>query len=132
MAKVGISQLVTLLKKVCCQVSRCLSVMYERGDLLMSLVRQVQTSEIQIATQKMSKSGSFGTSKFSLMRDEIQKHEFQADHDKRNTQKLNGIIESQRGEINRALTGDEQLRRDQQLLHVQLLEQNRELRETHE
>ena len=39
---------------------------------------------------------------------------------------------SQRGEINRAPAGDEQLRRDQQLLHVQLLEQNRELREAHE
>ena len=58
-------------------------------------------------------------------RAEIQKHEFQADYDRRSTQKLNGIIETQRGEINRALAGDEQLRRDQQLLHEQLLEQNR-------
>ena len=65
-------------------------------------------------------------------RAEIQKHEFQADCDRRNIQKLNGVIESQRGEINRALAGDEQLRRDQQFLHVQLLEQNRELREAHE
>ena len=32
----------------------------------------------------------------------------------------------------RALEGDEQLRRDQQLIHEQLLEQNRELREAHE
>ena len=45
---------------------------------------------------------------------------------------MNGDIESQRGEIYRALQGDEQLRRDQQLLHVQLLEQNRDLREGHE
>ena len=45
---------------------------------------------------------------------------------------MNGVIESRRGEINRALAGDEQLRRDQQLLHVQLLERNRELREAHE
>ena len=30
---------ITLLKKVCCQVSPCLSVMQEREDLLMSLVR---------------------------------------------------------------------------------------------
>ena len=64
-------------------------------------------------------------------RAEIQKHEFQADHDRRSIQKLNGVIESQQGEINRALEGDEQLRRDQQLLHEQLLEQNRELREAH-
>ena len=41
---------------------------------------------------------------------------------------MNEIIESQRGEMNRALAGDKQLRRDQQLLHDQLLEQNRELR----
>ena len=44
---------------------------------------------------------------------------------------MNGVIESQRGEINRAFEGDEQLRRDQQFLHEQLLEQNRELREAH-
>ena len=42
---------------------------------------------------------------------------------------MNGIFESQRGEINRALAGGEQLRRDQQLLHEHLLEQNRNLRE---
>ena len=64
-------------------------------------------------------------------RAEIQKYEFQADYDKRNIQKLNGVVASQRDEINRAHQGDERLRRDQQLLHVQLLEQNRELREAH-
>ena len=63
---------------------------------------------------------------------EIEKHEFQAVYDRRSTQKLNGVIECQRGEINRALAGDEQLRRDQKLLHEQLLEQNRVLREAHE
>ena len=60
---------------------------------------------------------------------EIQKHEFQADYDRRSIQELNGFIESQRDEINRALQGDEQLGRDQQLLHEQLSEHNRELRE---
>ena len=86
----------------------------------------------------MSKSGFFWNdkkSKFSLIVDctaEIQKHEFQADYDRRNIPKLNGVIESQRGEINRALEGDEQLRRDQQLLHEPLLEKNRELRVAHE
>ena len=45
---------------------------------------------------------------------------------------MNEVIESQRGEINRSLAGDEQFGRDQQLLHEQLLEQNRDLRETHE
>ena len=63
---------------------------------------------------------------------EIQKHEFQADYDRRSIQKLNEVIESQRGEIYRAHQGDERLRRDQQLLHEQLLEQNRNLREAHE
>ena len=38
----------------------------------------------------------------------------------------------QRGEIYRAHQGDEQHRRDHQLLHEQLLEQNRDLREAHE
>ena len=68
---------------------------------------------------------------FADFRAEIQKHEFQADYDGRSIQILSGIIESQRGEINRALEGDDQLRRDEQLLHEQLLEQNRELREAH-
>ena len=62
---------------------------------------------------------------------EIQKHKFQADYDRRSIQKLSEVIESQRGEIYRAHQGDEQLRRDQQLLHEELLEQNRELREAH-
>ena len=64
-------------------------------------------------------------------RAEIQKHGFQADSDRRSIPKLNGVIESQRDEINRALAGDDQLRRDQQLLHEQVSEQNRDLREAH-
>ena len=83
----------------------------------------------------MSKSGfslNDKKSKFSLIVEQrFKKHEFQADYDRRSFQKLNGVIESQRDEIVRALQGDEQLRRDQQLLHEQLLEQNRELREAH-
>ena len=63
---------------------------------------------------------------------EIQINEFQADYDRRSNQKLNEVFESQRGEIYRAHQGDEQLRRDQQLLHEQLLEQNLDLREAHE
>ena len=45
---------------------------------------------------------------------------------------MNEVIESQRGEIYRAHQGDEQHRRDKQLLHEQLLKQNRDLREAHE
>ena len=64
-------------------------------------------------------------------RAEIQKHEFQADSDRRSIQELNGIIESQRREIDHTLACDDQLRRDQLLLHEQLSEQNRDLREAH-
>ena len=63
---------------------------------------------------------------------EIQKHEFQADYDRRSIQKLNEVIESQKGEICRARQGDERLRQDHQLLHEQLLKQNWDLREAHE
>ena len=63
---------------------------------------------------------------------EIRKHEFQADYDRRSIQKLNETIESQKEEICRAHQGDERSRQDQQLLHEQLLEQNRDLREAHE
>ena len=64
-------------------------------------------------------------------RAEIQKHEFQTNYDRRSIQKLNGISVSQRSEINHAHARDEQLRRDQQLLHEQLSEQNRDRREAH-
>ena len=65
------------------------------------------------------------------VRTEIHKHEFQADSDRRSIQELNGIIESQRREIDHTLASDEQLRRDQLLLQEQLSEQNRDLREAH-
>ena len=64
---------------------------------------------------------------FERQKEQILKHEFQADSDRRSIQELNAIVESQRSEINHARAGDEQLRRNQQLLHEQLLEQNREL-----
>ena len=76
----------------------------------------------------MSKSGfswNDKKSRFSLIVEQrFRKHEFHADYDRRSIQKLE--LSS-----NRALAGDEQLRRDQQLLHEQLFEQNRELREAH-
>ena len=62
---------------------------------------------------------------------EIRKHEFQADYDRRSIHKLNETIESQKGEICRAQR-DERLRRDHQLLHEQLLQQNWDPREVHE
>ena len=65
------------------------------------------------------------------VRTEIHKHEFQADSDGRSIQELNGIIASQRREIDHTIAGDEQLRRDQLLLHEQRSEQHRDLREAH-
>ena len=65
------------------------------------------------------------------VRTEIQKHEFQADSDRRSIQELTGIIESRRREIDHTNASDEQLRRDQLLLQEQLSEQNRDLREAH-
>ena len=65
-------------------------------------------------------------------RAEIHKHEFQADSDRRSIQELSGIIESQRREIDHTHVRDEQLRRDHQLPHEQLLKQNSDLREAHE
>ena len=61
---------------------------------------------------------------------EIKKHEFQADYDRRSVQKLSEIIESQQEELHCA-QAEERQRRDQQLLHEQLLQQNSELREAH-
>ena len=43
------------------------------------------------------------------VRTEIQKHELQAESDGRSIHELNGIIESQRKEIDHIIAGDEQL-----------------------
>ena len=64
------------------------------------------------------------------VRTEIQKHEFEADSDRRSIQELTGIIDSQRREIDHTIASDEQSRRDQSPLQEQLSEQNRDLRET--
>ena len=62
---------------------------------------------------------------------EIGKHEFQADYDRRDIQKINEKIELQQEELHRA-QAEERLRQDHQLLHEQLLKQNWDLREAHE
>ena len=61
-------------------------------------------------------------------RAEIEKHEFQANYDLRSIEKLSVTIESQQEELHRA-QADELHRWDQQLLHEQLLAQNRDLRD---
>ena len=63
------------------------------------------------------------------VKSEIQKHELQAESDRRSILELTGIIDSQRKEIDHTITSDEQLERDQLLLQEQLSEQNRALRE---
>ena len=67
---------------------------------------------------------------FAEVRSEIQKHELQAESDRRSIQELTGIIDSQRMEIDHTVTGCEQSRRDQLLLKEEISEQNRDLRET--
>ena len=70
-------------------------------------------------------------SKFSLTLEQSFRDEVQADSDRRSIQELNGIIDSERRDIDHTLAGDEQLRRDKLLLQEQLSEQNRDLREAH-
>ena len=62
---------------------------------------------------------------------EIKKHELQADYDRRSVRKLGEIVESQQEELHFA-QAEELQRRDQQLLHERLLQQNLELREAHQ
>ena len=62
---------------------------------------------------------------------EIQKHEFQADYDRRSFQKLTETIESQKEELHLA-QAEKRRRQDHQLLHEQLLKQNWDLLEAHE
>ena len=88
--------------------------------------REMENERIRILLERQKKEQVLAE-----VRTEIHKHEVQADSDRRSIQELNGIIESQRREIDHTIAGDEQLRRDQLLLQEQLSEQNRDLREAH-
>ena len=83
----AVDKLITLLKKVCRPVSRCLSVI-EQGDLLViSLIHKSQTSKkTRVAAQKISKSGFFWNdreSRFSLIvKQRFKNMNFQADYDR--------------------------------------------------
>ena len=132
-----VDKLITLVKKVCCQLSPFLSVCHARTGRpvheLSSLgsrsrekpSRDSENERIRILLERQKEQI------LADCRAEIHEHEFQADPDRRGIQELSGIIESQRRQIDHALAGDEQLRRDQLLLHEQLSEQNRDLREAH-
>ena len=110
--------------------------MLEQGDPYMNFVRQVQAPEKNPSRDSENEQIRIllERQKEQILADcraEVQKHEFQADYDRRSIQKLNGIIESPRSEVDHVHARDEQLRRDQQLLHEHLLEQVRDLREAH-
>ena len=98
-------KLITLMKKVCCQLSP-FSHTQERGDPYTNSVRvkkrkssgEMENERIRILLERQI---------LSDVRTEIQKHEFQADSDRRSIQELSGIIESQRREIDHTIAGDE-------------------------
>ena len=114
----AVDKLIRLLTKVCCPVSRRLSVTLVQGDFvfdeigsLISNVREnkrrnLESEQIRILLERQKEQN------LNDYRAEIEKHAFQADYDRRRIQNLNGVIESQRGEIYRAHQVDEQLRRD--------------------
>ena len=121
------------MRKVCWQLSP-LSHAQVRGDPYTNQVQIRLKNGNQVATQKTSESGfSLKDKKVQILaevRSEIQKHEVQADSDRRSIQELNGIIDSQRREMGHTMASDEQSRRDQLLSQEEISEQNRDLRET--
>ena len=127
-------QPITLKKKASRPVCRRRSVMIERRDPLFAHLCRApkKLRDITLKANRVGLSWSDKGSRSSLNVKQRFEHEFQADYDRRSIQNLNEVIESQRGEIYRAHQGDERRRQDHQLIHEQLLEQNRELREAHE
>ena len=124
-------KLITLMKKVCCPSSAFFRT-HKYGETRIR-TQFVPKTKVKSPKSKTKESGVILERQkeqiLAEVRSEIQKHEFHADCDRRSIQELNGIIESQRREIAHTIAGDEQLRRDQLLLHEQLSEQNRDLRE---
>ena len=93
----AVDKLITLLKKVCRPVSRCLSVMLEQGDLFPIATQKNEQIRILLDDEKSRLSlivgqGFRNTSSKPIMTAEI-------------SPKLNGVFESQRGEIYRAHQG---------------------------
>ena len=95
--------------------------------------RFVSKTEIKSRLRKRAIQDSPWKTKKQILaevRSEIQKHELQAESDRRRIQEFTGIIDSQRMEMDHTVTGCDQSRRDQLLLQEELSEQNRALRET--
>ena len=88
----------------------------------------------QVATWRTSKAGfSLKDKKEQILaevKSEIQKHELQAESDRRSIQESTGTDGCQRMEVDHTITRCEQSRRDQLLLQEEISEQNRDLRET--
>ena len=101
--------------------------MIERGNPLLKQVKNKNPEHAQIRTL-------LDRQREQILADcqtEIRKHKFQADYDRRSTQKVSETIESQPEELHRA-QADGRRRQDHQLLHEKLLKQNWDLREAHE
>ena len=77
--------------------------MLEQGDLFSMRLDQNEHIWILVERQKEQTLTEY--------RAEIQKHDLQADCDRRSVQKLNEVVESQRGELNRARQWNEQHQR---------------------
>ena len=125
-------KLTILMKKVCHQLSPCFTrtstvkPVYETSSNFSQKrksSRDLENEQIRILLERQKEQI------LAKVRTEIQKHEFQADSEKRSIQELTGIFGSQRMEIYHNITGCEQSRRDQLLLQ-EVSEQNRALRET--
>ena len=86
------------------------------------------TNQVQICLKNGNQVATWKT-RFAEVRSEIQKHELQAQSDRRSIQELTGISDSQRMEFDHTITGCEQSRRDHLRLQEEISEQNRDLRE---
>ena len=121
---------ITLNEKTCLSVSRRRLCPKERGDLL-----EKERGDLLIVVVRMHRVEFCWTDKKSEFlpsaRQKINRHEFQADNDRRSLRTLGEIVESLREELHSA-QAEELQRRDQQLLHGQLLQQNLEFREAHQ
>ena len=100
-----------------------------RGDPCTNQVQICLKNGNQVATWKTSKSGFSLKEKkkeqiLAEVRSEIQKHELEAESDRRSIQELTGIIDSQRMEIDHTITRCEQSRRDQLLLQGEISAQS--------
>ena len=97
----AVDKLITLLTKVCRPVSRRLSVIVRTGRLVAdqfdSLISNVKENPRRGSENEQIRI-LLGRQREQILADcqaEIQKHESQADYDRRSIQKLNEVIESQ-------------------------------------